>query len=73
MPKKFGVPEKKSSPFIRKKTAFFSGTQNFFGPSYFEAALVVCIPKVRKALSTMYAKTVQKTPLIDTIKLYQLA
>ena len=30
----------KSSPFIRKKTAFFSGTPNFFGPSYFEAALV---------------------------------
>ena len=29
----------KSSPFIRKKTAFFSGTPNFFGPSYFEAAL----------------------------------
>ena len=29
----------KSSPFIRKMTAFFSGTPNFFGPSYFEAAL----------------------------------
>ena len=27
------------SPFIRKKTAFFSCTPNFFGPSYFEAAL----------------------------------
>ena len=31
----------KSSPFIRKKTAFFSGTPNFFGPSYFEAALTI--------------------------------
>ena len=29
----------KSSPFLRKKTAFLSGTSNFFGPSYFEAAL----------------------------------
>ena len=29
----------KSSPFIRKKTAFFSGTPNCFGPSYFEVAL----------------------------------
>ena len=26
-------------PFIRKETAFLSGTPNFFGPSYFEAAL----------------------------------
>ena len=25
--------------FIKKKTAFFSGTPNFFGPSYFEVAL----------------------------------
>ena len=25
---------------LRKKTAFFSGTTNFFGPSYFEVALV---------------------------------
>ena len=33
--------QEKSSPFIRKKTAFFSGTPNFFGPSYFEAALVL--------------------------------
>ena len=36
--KNWGTREK-SSPFIRKKTAFFSGTTNFFGPSYFEAAL----------------------------------
>ena len=31
--------QEKSSPFIKKKTAFFSGTPDFFGPSYFEAAL----------------------------------
>ena len=31
----------KSSPFLGKKTAFLSGTSNFFGPSYFEAALVL--------------------------------
>ena len=37
--KDLGYP-KKSSPFIWKKTAFFSGTSNFFGPSYFEVALV---------------------------------
>ena len=37
--KNWGTREK-SSTFIRKKTAFFSGTPNFFGPSYFEAALV---------------------------------
>ena len=36
---KWGTREKRSL-FIRKKTAFFSGTPNFFGPSYFEAALV---------------------------------
>ena len=29
----------KSSPFIKKKTAFLAGTPNFFGPSYFETAL----------------------------------
>jgi hypothetical protein len=39
-PKKFGVPEKKSSLFPYKRTAFFSGTPNFLGPSYFEAALL---------------------------------
>ena len=39
-PKKFGVPEKKSSFFPYKRTAFFTGTPNFFGPSDFEAALV---------------------------------
>ena len=27
----------------RKKTAFFSGTPNFFGPPYFEAALVTSL------------------------------
>ena len=36
--KNLGYP-RKSSPFIRKKTAFFSGTPNFFGLSYFEVAL----------------------------------
>ena len=30
----------KSSPFIRKKAAFLSGTSNSFGPSYFETSLV---------------------------------
>ena len=30
----------KNSLFPYKRTAFFSGTLNFFGPSYFEAALV---------------------------------
>ena len=30
-----------SSLFPYKRTAFFSGTPNFFGPSYFEAALKV--------------------------------
>ena len=34
-----GYP-KKSSLFPYKRTAFFSGTPKFFGPSYFEAALV---------------------------------
>ena len=29
----------KSSLFPYKRTAFFSGTPNFFGPSYFEVAL----------------------------------
>ena len=29
----------KCSLFPNKRTAFFSGTQNFLGPSYFEAAL----------------------------------
>ena len=33
------LQNKKGQIFIRKKTAFFSGTPNFFGPSYFEAAL----------------------------------
>ena len=37
--KNWGAREK-ISPFIRKKTAFFSGTPIFSGPSYFEAALV---------------------------------
>ena len=35
----FSSDEDFLSPFIRKKTAFSSGTPNFFGPSYFEAAL----------------------------------
>ena len=38
--KDLGYP-KKSSLFTYKRTAFFSGTPNFLGPSYFEAALVV--------------------------------
>ena len=33
----------RSSLFPYKRTAFFSGTPNFFGPSYFELALV---PKI---------------------------
>ena len=37
--KKFGVPDKKAVYFPYKRTAFLSGTPNFFGPSYFEAAL----------------------------------
>ena len=37
--KNLGCP-KKSSLFPYKRTAFFSGTPNNFGPSYFEAALV---------------------------------
>ena len=36
---KFEVPDKTSSPLPRKKTVFLSDTSNFFGPSYFEAAL----------------------------------
>ena len=36
---KIGGTREKSSHFIRKKTAFFSGTPNFLGPSYFEVAL----------------------------------
>ena len=39
-PNKFGVPDKKAVFFPYKRTAFLSGTPNFFGPSYFEAALV---------------------------------
>ena len=39
-PKKFGVPDKEAVFFPYKRTAFFSGTPNFFGPSCFEAALV---------------------------------
>ena len=31
----------KNSHFSYKRTAYFSGTPNFFGPSYFEAALAV--------------------------------
>ena len=42
-PKKFGVPDKKAVFFPYKRTAFLSGTPNFFGPSYFEAALVKLI------------------------------
>ena len=38
--KNLGYPWKKQS-FFYKRTAFFSGTPKFFGPSYFEAALVV--------------------------------
>ena len=30
---------KKSSPFLRKRTVFLSGTSNLFDPSHFEAAL----------------------------------
>ena len=37
--KNLGYP-RKSSPFIRKKTSFFSGTPNCFGPSYLKAALI---------------------------------
>ena len=38
--KNLGYP-KKSSLFPYKRTAFLSGTPNFFCPSYFEAALVL--------------------------------
>ena len=37
--KNLGYPTKKQS-FYKKKTAILSGTPIFFGPSYFEAALV---------------------------------
>ena len=39
--KKFGVPDKKAVYFPYKRTAFLSGTPIFFGPSCFEAALVL--------------------------------
>ena len=39
--KKIWGTREKSSLFPYKRTAFFSGTPNFFGPSYFEAALAV--------------------------------
>ena len=39
MTKKIWGTREKSSPFIKKKIRFFSGAPNFFGPSYFEAAL----------------------------------
>ena len=50
-----GYPRKKQS-FYEEKTAFFSGTPNFFGPSYFEAALhqtQLCIVQRRAVVSTM--------------------
>ena len=40
-PKKFGVPDKKAVFFPYKRTAFLLGTPNYFGPSCFEAALMV--------------------------------
>ena len=36
----------KSSLFPYKRTAFFLGTPNFFGPSYFEAALESKLEKI---------------------------
>ena len=36
--KNLGYPRKKQS-FSYKRTSFFSGTPNFFDPSYFESAL----------------------------------
>ena len=39
--KKIWGTREKSSLFPYKRTAFFSGTPNFFVPSYFEAALVI--------------------------------
>ena len=45
MAKKILGTREKSSPFIRKKTVFFSGTPNLFGPSYFEAALLELVSK----------------------------
>jgi hypothetical protein len=67
-PKNFGVPEKKSSPFIRKKTIFFSGTPNFFDPSYFEAALAsikhALLPIRPKNRLKMYARILSNNPLI---------
>ena len=47
-PKKFGVPDKKAVFFPYKRTALLSGTPNFFGPSYFEVALVMLGGKIRK-------------------------
>ena len=41
MAKKIWGTQEKSSLFPYKRTAFFSGTPNFFGPSFFEAALEV--------------------------------
>jgi len=38
--KRFWGAREESSLFPYKRTAFFSGAPNFFGPSYFEAALV---------------------------------
>ena len=38
--KNLGYPRKKQSFYKEKDCFFFSGTPNFFGPSYFEAALV---------------------------------
>ena len=49
MAKKILGTREKSSPFIRKKTAFFSGTPIVFGPSYFEAALEKLIDEYKTA------------------------
>jgi hypothetical protein len=54
--KNLGYP-RKSSLFPYKRTPFFSGTPIFFGPSYFEAALVI---QENFWSSSLEAKNLQK-------------
>ena len=48
--KNLGYPTKKAVFFPYKRTAFLSGTPNFFGPSCFEAALVGCLQKITQII-----------------------
>ena len=43
--KNLGYPQK-SSLFPYKRSAFFAGTPNFFGPSYFEVALAINVHQI---------------------------